>query len=184
MRCGLSAKGLMALIHEMSAEWGMKKQPFSVHAAGVQVTGSSRTRRPRRLGAWLSWLLVLFGAALLSLLILRDARLALLGEREVEGLVMEPADGQRFSQKRFEVTFQPKQGDRVTFPTASTCGSKFEPGQVVPVVYLASHPERAQIDTARQVWLPLAAGGLFSSGMLGAGLLMIAIRSGWRPVWR
>ncbi len=162
----------------------MKKQSFSVHAAGVQVTGSSRTRRPRMLGAWLSWLLILLGAALLSLLILRDARLALLGEREVEGLVLEPAAGQSFSQKRFEVSFQPKQGDKVTFRTASTCGLKFEPGQVVPVVYLASHPERAQIDSARQVWMPLAIGGLFSCGMLGAGLLMIAIRSGWRPVWR
>ena len=141
-------------------------------------------------GVWVSWMLVLVGVAMLMLVVGRDARLAFFGER-TQGRVVEPSEPGLFAAsgsggvpKVMHVRFTPKEGAEVTFRVSSTFRSAHLAGEVVPVVYLESDPRRAQIHTMKQVWLPLLVGSGFGGVVLGAGLLMILVRRGWRPVWR
>ena len=127
---------------------------------------------------------------MLMLVVGRDARLALFGER-TQGIVVEPSDpgllaarGNGSVPKVMQVRFTPKVGAEVTFRVSSTFRSVHLPGEVVPVVYQTSNPQRAQIDTIKQVWLPVLVGSGFGGVVFGAGLLMILVRRGWRPVWR
>ncbi len=152
------------------------------------MTCSVRSRSKLRLpGRFFGWIFLLAGLLLLGLVLFRDARLALFGVRG-EGVVehvkvthtsshqaSNGKPGKRSPSYTLTVAHQPPGAlEPVRFKTNSTYGHVHELGHVVPLVYFPAKPSSAQINTARQLWLPLMTGAVFSILLLGLGWFILA----------
>lgn len=84
---------------------------------------------------------------------------------------------QRKSTRYFlRVRFTAADGVPAEFTTTSTFGHVLKTGDAVGVVYLPGDPSEAEIDSSRQLWLPLATGTLLGSACLAGGVLLLRPR--------
>jgi hypothetical protein len=151
---------------------------------------------PRRKSGFLFFGIVLLAAGFffLGALIWNQGRLAIFGKR-ADGVVREITettrtsattrrDGESLQAYRersrrkgtrytLRVQFTPEGGAPAEFSTTSTFGHTLEKGGMVRVIYLPGDPAGAEIDSARQLWLPMAVGFIVSAVCLGGGALLI-----------
>jgi len=151
----------------------------------------------RRFKAILGVVLIALGLLGFTSLIMKEWRLALFGEhsmgivRRVEKITTsttstsELRNGTRKVRHGSGLTFMyisftPKDGKPVEVKTLATFRTEAKEGDTHPMIYLASHPENAKIYTAKQLWLPMIIGMVFSAACLYGGkkLLPAAARSG------
>lgn len=141
------------------------------------------------LPAGIGYVLLAFGLFFLSVAIFKDLRLALLGattEGEIVRITEKvsrsdanrrPGESLKEFQKRnhggityiLSVRFTPPDSPTVEIDTHATWGLAEKVGDRVPVIYLPSSPRRAELNTFKQVWLPLATGFTVSAFCLFFG---------------
>lgn len=141
------------------------------------------------LPAGLGYVLLAFGLFFLSVAIFKDLRLALLGAT-TEGEIIRitekvsrsyakrrPGESLEEFRKRdkggityiLTLRFAPEGGSPVEIDTHATWGLAEKVGDRVPVIYLPGSPQGAEINTVKQVWLPLATGFTVSAFCLISG---------------
>lgn len=76
------------------------------------------------------------------------------------------------------VQFVPEGGTPAEFSTTSTFGHDIAEGGKVRVVYLPGNPAGAEIDSAKQLWLPMAVGLTVSAVCLGGGVFLLWRKQG------
>jgi hypothetical protein len=74
------------------------------------------------------------------------------------------------------VRYTPEGAEPVEFKTRSTFGHDSKEGDAVPVIYLPSNPMNAEINTAKQVWMPLAIGYNVSLVCIGLGWFLLKLK--------
>lgn len=99
-------------------------------------------------------------------------RLIVFGAK-TEGTVLD-AKSAGGGKSKYAVRFMLPDGGEATFQTSSTWGSRHQAGDKVPVIYLPGNPSRAEINTMRQLVLPMAIGMVAASLCLAAGVCVIA----------
>jgi hypothetical protein len=116
------------------------------------------------------WALLIAGIFFMSIALFKDTKLALLGKR-TDGVVesLSPVSNSTM----LKVRYTPEGGQPVTFETTSTFGVELKPGDAIGVVYLKHKPQAAEINTARQLWLPLLIALSFSTACLVSGAFII-----------
>jgi len=75
------------------------------------------------------------------------------------------------------LAFTTKDGKPVEVRTLATFNTEAAVGDEHPLLYMPSHPENAKISTARQLWLPMLVGILFTIGCIRLGLWLIMKKS-------
>lgn len=75
------------------------------------------------------------------------------------------------------IDFTTREGKPHEVKTLATFNTEAKVGDQHPMVYLPSHPERAKIYSAKQLWLPLCVGTVFSVVCFSLGLFLIRRRS-------
>ena len=147
----------------------------------------------------LSWVLLVAGAFFLSVVIFKDLRLALFG-KPADGVITKitervssggsgrqrqgESDAAYRERKRrvgisydMHVRYTPEGGEPVEFKTSSTFGHEHKAGDSVKLIYLPSNPMRAEVNTTKQVWLPIGVGFLVSAFCLfGGWFLRMAVK--------
>lgn len=78
------------------------------------------------------------------------------------------------------VRFTPAAGEPRDFKTVSTFGHDRKVGDAVKVIYLASNPGRAEIYSAKQVWLPLCVGGIVTIASLTGAWFFFRLARRWK----
>ena len=137
-------------------------------------------------------LLAVTGVVSLSL---KEYRLALFGERgtgvvtKVETVTTSTAsDGYyrngRLRGKKYgsdltflHLDFATPDGREQHVKTLATFNTAARVGDAQPVIYLPSQPENAKIYSARQLWLPMVVGTVFSAGCALGGLKLVRRRT-------
>jgi hypothetical protein len=155
------------------------------------------TAQNRGLPAGIGYALLVFGLFFLSVAVFKDLRLALFGARS-EGEIVRitekvsrsdakrrPGESLESFRKRdkggisyiLTLRFTPQGGAPIEIDTRATWGLAEKVGDRVPVIYLPQSPRRAEINTVKQVWLPLATGFTVSALCLfGGGWIVRAAR--------
>lgn len=135
---------------------------------GVSISLSRKLRAHKAVG----WVLIALGGLFVVSVLARDARLVVFGKK-TEGVVLNAgADSARNS--KYALSFRLENGTEAKFQTSPTWGSRHRPGDTVPIVYLPGDPSRAEINTMRQLVLPMATGMVASSLCLAAGVCLLA----------
>lgn len=136
---------------------------------------------------------VLIALALLGVtsLVMKEYRLALFGEHatgvvtKVEKITTSTGssgtikNGQRVGVRRgSESTFMyidltTKDGKVLNVKTLATFHTEAKVGDTHPMIYLPSRPETAKIYSARQLWLPMCVGTIFSAACFFGGLRLL-----------
>lgn len=149
------------------------------------------------LPAGIGYVLLVFGLFFLSIAIFKDLRLPLFGAH-TEGEIVRitekvgrsdakrrPGESLESFRKRdkggityiLTLRFTPQGGTPIEIDTHATWGLAEKVGDRVPVIYLPQSPQRAEINTFKQVWLPLATGFTVSALCLfGGGWIVRAAR--------
>lgn len=139
-------------------------------------------------------ILLVAGVFFLGAVIWNQGRLALFGKR-ADGVVQEiiettqtsaasRREGESLQSYRersrrkstrytLRVQFVPEGGAPAEFSTTSTFGHDIMEGGKVRVVYLPGDPAGAEIDSAKQLWLPMAVGFVVSAVCLGGGTVLL-----------
>lgn len=136
--------------------------------------------------------LIALAALGVTSLVMKEYRLALFGERssgvvkKVETITTSTAskwitrNGVKVSVPRggdltfMTIDFTTKDGKEVEVETLATFHTEAKKGDTHPMIYLPSHPENAKIYSAKQLWLPMCVGTVFSIGCLLAGLWLMS----------
>lgn len=71
------------------------------------------------------------------------------------------------------MTFTATDGREIEFTTLATFNTETKPGDTHPLVYLPSDPQVAKIASARQLWLPMSVGTIFTALCLGIGIRLL-----------
>lgn len=74
------------------------------------------------------------------------------------------------------IDFTTQTGEPHQIETLATFNTVAKVGDQHPMVYLPSHPERAKIYSAKQLWLPLCVGSVFTLVCLLLGIFLIRSR--------
>lgn len=150
---------------------------------------------------------VLLGLGLIGLvsLVTKEFRLTLFGEkatgvvRKVEEIttstqskwIKKGMSHQRVSRSGpsyfMTIAYTTKDGKQIEFETLATFNTVAKVGDEHPLVYLPEHPENAKISTARQLWLPMIVGIIFTTVCLGLGALLLSNRRIFpepKPGWK
>ena len=153
--------------------------------------------------AFIFWKVI--GAILLALaglgvtsLALKEYRLALVGE-QTTGIVQKvekittssdskwiTRNGVQISVPRggestfMHIAFTTKEGKSVEIETLATFHTQAKEGDTHPMIYLPAHPENAKIYSAKQLWLPMCVGSVFSLGCFFLGLWLLRRSRGLR----
>ena len=115
---------------------------------------------------------------------LKEIPLALFGEhttgvvKQVEVIQTSTASKRRYGRTEsrsghttiMHLTFNTKEGKPMQSKSTATFHTEAKVGHTHPMIYLPSHPERAQIYSAKQLWLPMTVGVIFSTVTLLLGL--------------
>ena len=137
--------------------------------------------------------IVLLALALVGVtsLIMKEYRLALFGERatgvvnRVEKITTSSGSsgtikgGQRVGVRHgseltfMYIDFTTKEGRALQVKTLATFNTEAKAGDSHPMIYLPTKPETAKIYSARQLWLPLCVGSVFSVVCFFGGLLLL-----------
>lgn len=145
--------------------------PQETMALTISYTSTKQFNIPKGIG----WVAAAFGAFFLIVLMVKDLRLVVFGTK-TQGVV-QPAERQPGEKFKFTVQFKLPDGAETQIQTSPTWGSRHEPGEIVPIIYLPSNPSKAEINTLRQLILPMFTGMFAASLALGFGLMLIAMRS-------
>jgi hypothetical protein len=136
--------------------------------------------------------LALLGATSLSM---KEIPLALFGEhstgivKKVE--VIQTSTASKWEKKGFgpkqavsrggyttlmHMAFTTKDGKPIEIKTTATFNTEAKVGDEHPMIYLASKPETAKIYSAKQLWLPMCVGTVFTCVCFFIGLLLFRYR--------
>lgn len=147
------------------------------------------------LPAGIGYVLLAFGLFFLSVAVFKDLRLALLGA-QTEGEIVRitekvgradakrrPGESRESFRERnkggityiLTLRFTPEGSEPIEIDTHATWGLAEKVGDRVPVIYLPQSPRRAEINTFKQVWLPLATGFTVSSLCLFGGAWIVRV---------
>ncbi len=149
-----------------------------------------------RVGLFIGWALLLSGGFFLTMVVLKEGRLALFGQHtnavvekvteitQSHTLSKYTSDGKRRTGDRkrtsisqvMQLGFITADGKPISFETLATFNTEAKVGDTQPIVYLPSDPMRAKIATLRQLWLPMLTGLLLSVLCLGGGVLLVKLR--------
>ncbi len=152
--------------------------------------------------AGLGWTLIVFGLFFMSVVVFKDAPLALFGqltegeivkitERSTMGSKSPRRAGETLSAYRkrskeggvsylLGVRFTPAGGQPVEIETKATYGFSEQVGDKVQMIYLPSRLQGAEIYSLKQLWLPLATGVVVSTLCLLGGGLILRLRRKYR----
>jgi hypothetical protein len=166
------------------------------HRAAFSATLTSHDRPVKRTIGILLLALALTGVVSLSL---KEYRLALIGERttgvvaKVEKITTSTGSDGYYRNGRLKGV---KRGSELTFmyldfttpdgqarqvKTLATFHTAARAGDVHPMIYLPSQPENAKIYSARQLWLPMTVGTVFSVACCWGGLRLLRRRAPMLP---
>ena len=141
------------------------------------------TSRQAGFRKFLGILLLALGALGTGSLLMKEIPLALFG-RHTTGLVTRVeiittstgskwVHGRRESRSRsttqMDLVYSTKEGQPLTVRTTATFRTEAKVGDHHPMVYLPWQPGNAKIYSAKQLWLPMAVGTIFSTACLLGG---------------
>jgi hypothetical protein len=150
---------------------------------------TSMNTQPKGLPAGIGYVLLAFGLFFLCVAVFNDLRLALLGlttEGEIIRITEKvsrsdakrrPGESLKEFKKRdkggisyiLTLRYTPQGGAPIEIDTRATWGLAEKVGDRVPVIYLPGSPRGADINSVKQVWLPLATGFTVSAFCLISG---------------
>ena len=140
--------------------------------------------------------LIALGVFFLGVAIVKDARLAFLGERgageitKVTERISPDRSSRRTGESRsqyrartksggkstiYTVRYAPAGGASIEFDTLGTWRYQAKVGDRVKLVYFPEDPDGAEIDDVKQVWLPLATGLTVGTLSLVGGLMLVRL---------
>jgi hypothetical protein len=158
------------------------------------MTTDSPTDKPKRSPLRLAIAIVLVALGLLGgvSVLMKEGRLLVFGERatgtvrEVEEITTSTQatwgrdiKGRSHIVKRsgpahlVHLTFVTQDGRNIEFATRATFSTETKPGDTHPLIYLPSSPQLAKIASAKQLWLPMCVGMIFTAVCLGAGVCLL-----------
>ena len=150
----------------------------------------------RRAALGFGWVLAALGVFFLGVAIMKDARLAFLGQHGEGEItkVTERTSADRSSRRKGEsnssyrarkksggksyiytVRYTPAGGESIEFDTLGTWRYQAKVGDRVKLIYFPEDPDGAEIDTVKQVWLPLATGLTLGTVCLVGGLMLVRV---------
>lgn len=144
----------------------------------MEVVAQRRSSAPLVFGL----LLLLMGTFFLSVVVFRDAPVALFGIKAgavVEKVTEEPrrtTSRNSGPSHRLHLLFTLPDGEPARFDSLSTWGLTLQAGDEVPIIYRPGPPLHAEVYSARQLWLPLATGTVVSTICLLGGYFILRSR--------
>jgi len=150
-----------------------------------------------RFGLFIGIALMVMNGLMLANLIWKDVRLAVFGKhataevikineststervrkRDSSGRLRDTDETRTSTSHRMELAFKTEDGQPILFETLATFNTVTKVGEKHPVVYMASDPMRAEINSAKQLWLLMLIGFTFSVLFLGGGYLLTRFSS-------
>lgn len=130
----------------------------------------SNKKRPRDL-IMLGYFMLFLACFFLFFLTRKEARLAIFGLTADGTVISQEYGGRRTAY--YKVEFKDKNGRAITFKTGNSFRAEYSIEQQVPVRYLQSNPEIAQIDSLRSLWLPLGFGSILSLILIAGGIRIV-----------
>lgn len=140
----------------------------------------------------LGWILLALGTFFLGALLWNQVRVAVFGE-VTDGFVEKvttrvsygsaprrPGESLESNRDRsgggvahdLHIRFPTSGGKEVGFTTVSTFGHELAEGDAVRVIYLPHQPEKAEIYSPKQLWLPTLTGTIVTAIFLGGGIYL------------
>lgn len=140
----------------------------------------------------MGWVLLAFGLFFLGALLWNQARVAVFGI-VTDGIVEKvttrvsygssprrPGESMESYRDRsgggashdLHIRFSTTDGEEVGFTTVSTFGHELNEGDPVRVIFLPNQPEKAEIYSPKQLWLPLVTGTIVTAFFLGGGIYL------------
>ena len=148
--------------------------------------------KPGIVSLLLGWAFLLFGLLGMFSVVTKDMRVAVFGHKAsatVEKVTERHSSSSRISgdgktrtntssvSRMMHLRFQTTDGKPANFETTSTFNTEAKVGDTHPILYLPGDTTRAEINTLRQLWLPMFVGTSVSCVCLGIGYLVLRWRS-------